>query len=195
MPAGTVSRPWRRYLRFSVWGLIVLVLVIGAGLGWIVHEAHVQCDAVAAIEKAGGTVKYDWEWSNGKSVLGGKLWAPRRVVDLIGVDYFGHVSVVGFPENSGVTDAVFAEVGRLTRVEQLFVRSTAGLCDAGVINLMNSRGLTNFNRLDLHDTRVTDAGLRHLKGLTNLSHLIRVGAGSTFVRSLRAASRKRPRAG
>ena len=35
-------------------GLIVFVIVIGAGLGWIVHQAHVQRDAVEAIKKAGG---------------------------------------------------------------------------------------------------------------------------------------------
>ena len=32
-----VPRSWRRHLRFSVRRLIVLVLVIGAGLGWVVR--------------------------------------------------------------------------------------------------------------------------------------------------------------
>ena len=36
--AKPVARPWRRFLRFSVRGLIVLVLVIGAGLGWTVRR-------------------------------------------------------------------------------------------------------------------------------------------------------------
>jgi len=39
MPAGTVSRSWRRYPRFSVRGLIVLVLAIGAKMGWILRSA------------------------------------------------------------------------------------------------------------------------------------------------------------
>ena len=34
--ANSIRGPWRRFLLFSVRGLIVLVLVIGAGLGWIV---------------------------------------------------------------------------------------------------------------------------------------------------------------
>ncbi len=51
MSSGPVSRPWQRFLRFSVRGLIVLVLVIGAGLGWIVRSAQVQREAVAAIER------------------------------------------------------------------------------------------------------------------------------------------------
>jgi hypothetical protein len=33
--ADPVPHPWRRYLRFSARELIVLVVVIGAGLGWI----------------------------------------------------------------------------------------------------------------------------------------------------------------
>ncbi len=47
----TVARPWRRFVRLSVRGLIVLVLVIGAGLGWMVRQAHIQREAVAAIRK------------------------------------------------------------------------------------------------------------------------------------------------
>jgi hypothetical protein len=72
MLAGPVSRPWRRYLRFSVRGLIVLVLVIGAGLGWIVRSARMQREAVAAIKNAGGSVSYDWRWSNGNSDFPGR---------------------------------------------------------------------------------------------------------------------------
>jgi hypothetical protein len=72
---GPGSRPWRKLLRFSVRGLIVFVIVIGAGLGWIVHQAHVQRDAVEAIKKAGGTIDYEWQWRDGNSIEGGE---PRR---------------------------------------------------------------------------------------------------------------------
>ena len=30
-----VSRPWRRFLRFSVRGMIVIVLLVGGWLGWM----------------------------------------------------------------------------------------------------------------------------------------------------------------
>jgi hypothetical protein len=56
-----ISRPWWTYLRLSIRRLIVLVLLIGLGLGWMVRSAHTQRDAVTAIRKAGGLVKYDWE--------------------------------------------------------------------------------------------------------------------------------------
>jgi hypothetical protein len=92
--AKPITPPWRRFLRFSLRGLIVLVLVIGLWFGLIVRPAHVQRDAVVAITKAHGSVKYDWEWSNGNAIPGGKPWAPEWLVDLIGVDYFGHVTQV-----------------------------------------------------------------------------------------------------
>ena len=112
-----LSRPWWNYVRFSLRALIVLVLLIGAGLGWLVRSAHVQRDAVAAIRRAGGSVSYDWEWSNGKSIPGGKPWAPRWLTDLIGVDYFAHVTSVWL--QPAATDGAIVEVGHLTQLERL----------------------------------------------------------------------------
>ena len=152
----TRTRPWRRFLRFSVRGLIVLVLVIGGLLGWIVRSARIQREAVAAIQKAGGGVTYDWEWTNGKSVLGGKPRAPGWLVDLVGVDYFGHVTMAGLSPPSNATNATLAAVGRLTQLEFLvLVESCAD--DAGLVQL---KGLTKLRLLFLVHTRVTDAGWR-----------------------------------
>jgi internalin A len=36
-------------------GLILLVLVVGVWLGWIIRSARIQREAVAAIQRAGGT--------------------------------------------------------------------------------------------------------------------------------------------
>jgi hypothetical protein len=167
MSADHVSRPWRRFLRFSVRGMIVLVLVIGAGLGLFVHEAHVQRDAVAAIKKAGGSVSYDWAWKDGTSVPGGKPWAPRWLVDLVGVDYFGHVTIVWSPPRARSTDATLAQIGRLTQLQVLDLPESF-ISDAGLAHL---EGLTNLFDLGLEGTQITDAGLAHLKGLTSLTGL------------------------
>ena len=35
--AKPVSRPWRRFLRISLRGMIVVVLVVGGWLGWLVR--------------------------------------------------------------------------------------------------------------------------------------------------------------
>ena len=167
MPAEPQSHPWRRYLRFSVRGLLVLVVVVGGGLGWIVREARIQRKAVAAIEKAEGFVKYEWEWRDGKNISGGKPWAPRWVVDLIGADYFGHVTHVGWAGPLRLPDTVLAEVGRLNQLQRLWLNN-ASVTDAG---LEHFKGLTKLSDLRLNRTQVTDAGLEHLKGLTKLSDL------------------------
>ena len=94
MAAGAVVHPWRRVLRLKVRGLIVVVLVIGAWLGWLVRSARIQREAVAAITRTGGEVSYNWEWNNRNPIPGGPPQALRWLVDLIGVDYFGHVTEV-----------------------------------------------------------------------------------------------------
>ncbi len=193
MPADpkTISRSWRRYLRFSVRGLIVLVLVIGLWLGWIVRSAHIQRDAVAAIEGAGGQVIYDFEWKNGNPMPGGKRSTAGRLADLIGVDYFGHVTDVWLYPSSTDADVVLAQVGRLAGLERLRLSQSScsdaalahleGLSELSLLYLNNTRitdaglshlkSLTSLEVLDLHDTRVSDAGLAYLKRLTNLSGL------------------------
>jgi hypothetical protein len=159
--------PWRKYLRFSVRGLIVVVLVIGAGLGWIVHEAHVQRDAVAAIQKSASSVGYCWTYWDGYASTAREPWAPRWLVDLIGVDYFGHVTAVWLNSLSYAPDAALEHVGRLTRLQKLYLDS-ASVTNVGLAHL---KGLTNLTYLQLIDTHVTDAGLAHLKELTQLSYL------------------------
>jgi internalin A len=183
MPAVPASRTWRKFLRCSVRGLIVLVLVIAIGLGWIVRGARIQRQAVAAIEKAGGRASYDWEWNNETSIPRGKPWAPSWLTDLIGVDYFGHVTHVWLIP-SEADDATIAQVGRLTRLQQLVhdqssfdcIFSSSTLSDAGLARL---KALTSLVSLHLTDTQITDAGLVHLEGLTKLSYLNLRGARIT----------------
>ena len=164
--ARPVSRSWRRFLRFSMRGMIVVVLVIGGWLGWVVRSAQIQREAVAAIENAGGAVSYDWGRISGSIPAGGP-WAPEWLVNLIGVDYFGHVTEALINQNSTVTDGVIAKVGCLTQLHDLFLHSTC-VSDAGLSHL---KGLTNLEWLDLGKTQITDAGLVHLRGLANLTEL------------------------
>ena len=50
----------RRWLRLSVRGLIVLVLILGGGLGWVIRAARIQRDAVEDIERQGAGGVYEW---------------------------------------------------------------------------------------------------------------------------------------
>jgi hypothetical protein len=99
--------------------LIVVVLVIGVGLGWIVRSAHIQRDAVAAIKKAGGRTFYDipstpvvsWHEPSGwRTLVGGYM----------GIDYVGHVTIALItPTGSDANcQESLARVGDLGQLEQ-----------------------------------------------------------------------------
>jgi internalin A len=167
MPAEAVAHPWRKMLRLSVRALVVVVLVIGAGLGWFVRSAHIQRDAVAVIRHAGGTVSYDWEWNHGAPVKAGKPRAPAWLLDMIGVDYFGHVTAVWGPSSMTPADDVMVAAGKLTQLQYLDVDQSY-ISDAGMAHLA---GLTELHDLFVFNGQITDAGLAHLSGLTSLSFL------------------------
>jgi internalin A len=158
-------RPWWTYLRLSLRGLIVLVLVIGGGLGWIVNRAKVQRDAVAAIKRAGGEVFYEWDMKGGMEIPNGKPWWPKWIVDLIGVDYFGNVVRVGYGEK--ISDVEMVSIGHLSRVVSLLLNG-ASITDEGLAHV---KGLANLHDLYLEGNSITAAGLEHLKGLTTLRNL------------------------
>ena len=120
-------------MRFSVRTMIVLVLVIGAALGWVVHRARVQRDAVAAIRKAGGAIWYDWQFKGNSHIPKGEPRGPRWLVEALGVDYFGYVTVVNGTR-------LFSD-NELVPVESL----------------------GHLERLILHGSSVTDAGLAHVR--------------------------------
>ena len=165
MPDQPPPKSRRQWLRLSVRGLIVLVLLTGAGLGWLVRSARIQRDAVAAIRKSSGGILYDWEWKDGVYLARGEPFVPRWLVDRMGVDYFGHVVVVWLAQGGSVADLL--HVGHLSQIEQLDLNGSF-VTDAGLVHL---RGLTNLSSLGLHSTQVTDAGLAHLERLTRLSSL------------------------
>ena len=153
-------RPWWGYVRFSVRGLIVLVLLAGGILGWIVNQAHVQRDAVAAIRRANGNIDYDLNPNR-------RPWWLRWLGDRLGLDYVSHVvgvDLVGVGPDGPSTGAELDHVVRLTRIERL------GLWGSSVndARLADLKGLTRLRSLGLHKTRVGDKGLANLKGLPAL---------------------------
>lgn len=115
------SRSLRQRLRMSVRGLMILVLALAAWLGWIAYRARVQHDAVAAIRRSGGYVAYDGEASDSGQSASGGLARPKRLVDLIGVDYRRNVAEVTLQQ---ATDADLIPVGRLTRLDKLSIGSS-----------------------------------------------------------------------
>jgi hypothetical protein len=187
MSEGPTVRRWRKRVRFSIRALLVVVLVIAAGLGWLVRGARIQREAVAAINRARGSVKYDWEQHAGP----GKPRAPKWLEDLLGVDYFEHVTEVELSPSSKSTHDVLLQVENLHQLDRLNLDGTSvsdsdlailkrlgnlsylslyltKVSDAGLAQL---KGLTALASLDLHGTKITDLALAHIKGMTSLRML------------------------
>jgi internalin A len=164
--AQTVSSPWRKFLRLSVRGLLVLVLVIGAWLGWLVRSAHIQRDAVAAIEQAGGHVAYELRFVSGQFIPDYAPYWSRWIIKGLGIDYLAHPVRVRLAAKA--TDESMVHVRRLAGPFQLILSMTE-ITDAGLVHL---EGVPNLSALNLANTQVTDAGLFHLKGQSNLRDLV-----------------------
>jgi hypothetical protein len=156
MATDAVASPWWRYLRISVRGLIVLVLVLGGALGWIVNRAEVQRNAVAAIERAGGSVKYEWEWKDGRPNPSRTPRWPRWLVDYIGPNYLAHIAEAELAR--GGSDDQVLPVGKLKSLETLL--NNTAVSDAGLERLHDNSSL---HTLVLSGTKVTDAGVLRLQ--------------------------------
>jgi hypothetical protein len=153
-------RLWWSYVRFSVRGLVVLVLLAGGILGWIVQQAHVQRDAVAVIRRANGNVEYALNPNRSP-------WLLRWLSGRLGIDYVSHVirvDLVGVGPDGPSTGAELNQFVHLKRIEQLELWESS-VNDARLADL---KGLTRLRSLGLHKTRVGDRGLANLKGLPAL---------------------------
>ncbi len=199
--AKPVSRPRRRVLRFSMRGMMVLVLAIGGWLGWFVRSARIQREAVAAIQKGGGEVHFQWEWKNGTVVPGGKPWAPEQLVKLLGVDYFGHIAHVSFATRAQLakpTRDLLAQLGEIQRrsaelddvrysmmeaefshADDLYQRLilSGELTPKPLMPLL--KGQSKLAHLDLRDNDLIFEGLAQMEELTSLTTLDLGGTGIT----------------
>jgi hypothetical protein len=145
----------------SLRALMLLIAVVAGWLGWICHRARVLREAVTAIESAGGTVYYDWEWKDGLPMTEEPGWLRRR----LGPGFFEEVARTSIGEKGD--DALMVHIGRLRHLQSL------GICRGNVTHsgLAAIAGLTNLKQLDISHTGITDAGLARVADLTNLETL------------------------
>jgi internalin A len=162
----------RRRIGLSLRVLMVVVLLLGGGFGWLAYRARVQRQAVAAIEAAGGTVFYDWDYADEAPILPGKKrpW-PNWLIKLVGPDYLGNVTFVHVQDRDGAVkadDGLMAQIGRLDRLEKILVFQTRSVSDTGLAHL---KGLTRLQTIHFGQTGITGRGMVNLKGLNRLEVL------------------------
>ena len=173
--------------RLSVRAMMLVVLALGAWLGWITYCARHST-------RRGRSDHSSRRLCGVRSGCTGPVSAQHAgfvewLEDLIGIDYLSHVSEIAF--DGRATDADLMEIGRLSRLERLSI-SSSPISDDGLKNL---RGLTSLRQLFLHgtsisdealsqpagpvapelltlvDTKITDTGLTHLRNLHSLQEL------------------------
>jgi hypothetical protein len=178
--------------------LLGLVLLLGAGLCWIVISGGTQRVAVAAITRAGGKVSYDWELTrvhgpDGDFSIpnpnGRPRWNPA-LITLFGPDCFGDVVSVDLQRNDKYlqdrlewlrnepsgdliarerdADAAMAGTGQLQHLYRLVLAFTP-VTNAGMDHLRNLTGLQSLRLAHLDGT--TAPGFKHIEQLTRLREL------------------------
>ena len=87
-----VRKPWLYRFNFRLRSLMIAIGILCVAMGWIIHRARVQREAVMAVQRAGGEVMYDWEWKwvKGAPVRTGTTRWPDWLVERIGIDYLAN---------------------------------------------------------------------------------------------------------
>jgi hypothetical protein len=153
----------RRWPRFSVRTMVVLVLVAGLGLSWVASKfraARRQREAVEAIVKVRGEVDYGQQsrvvhWALGQRLRFGPPPRHAWLRDRLGDDLFESVTVARLTGQGPATDSDAAYLAALPDLEEVCIDHVP-ITDAGLAPLA---GLAKLRRLRLTDVPITDAGL------------------------------------
>jgi hypothetical protein len=161
----------RRWFQFSLRSLLIAVAVVAVPCAWLGHKIEQkrrQRDAVEAIRRLGGRVKFgDQIDFDGVPLAGdrrppGPLWFR----ELLGDDFFADVKSVDLSWTE-VRDDDLQHLDKFPNLEFLGLNRTR-ITDAG---LSHVGGLRRLRMLDLTRSAISDAGLSHLRGLTRLEML------------------------
>jgi hypothetical protein len=155
---------------------MLLVLVLGGWLGWRVHLARRQREAVAVIKAGGGDVGYDWEFVGDERHYVAGPPVPAWLRRTIGEEYFQDV----VEANLAYTDSVFDRwynwkltgdvVPTLRSFPRLrFLHLNGSQATDRTMDVV--AGLNDLEELTMDNARVTDAGIAKLKGLKKLRAL------------------------
>jgi hypothetical protein len=153
---------FRLRFQFSIRALLLLALVVAIPFSWLateMKEARAQHDVVVWIEKAGGTVHYDYQLDpSGDEIPGAKPPGPAWLRKMLGDDLLVDLRQVHL-SSSEVSDDDLKRLEALARLQRLDVDYTK-VADAGLEHL---QGLRQLKYLELSETKVTDAGVKRLQ--------------------------------
>ncbi len=161
------AKPTRRWFQFKLRTLLIAVPLLALPLSWFatrMEKARSQREAVEAIAKLGGGVRYDYH--DGPCDPAEHPPIPSLLLTLLGDDFFSDVVGVGFFQDDVVDNdlTVLNTLRNLDFVELVEVPIT----DRGLHHL---DGLHRLTYLNLKGSPITDVGLPQLTRLTTLARL------------------------
>jgi hypothetical protein len=158
-----LNKPNRRWIRFSLRSLLLLVVVIAVPLAWRFNRVRSQRLVIAEIEKLDAEFMFDYEYRFPKSQPPGPIWLTR----LFGDDFFADVAYVQLLDDR-VTDETLRQIARLSNLNSLYMPNSDRVTDQGLAFLGD---MTTLETLTVAFPLATDDGLVHLQRLSNLADL------------------------
>lgn len=181
--------PRRRWLRFSLRFLLVLLTLFAVAAGWFMNRVHKERRAISDLERLGGQISYEDE----HRLKDDPMPEPttfRKLVRLLWDANSADPCEVYFTERF-VSDEALAILANLQRVHTLYLDGSSG-ADSALLQLEGHRGLRavsarsanisdagishlsrlpNLVWLEINNNKITDAGLRHVAGCSQLECL------------------------
>lgn len=152
-------RRFRRFFRFTLKGLLFVMLVTCVLLGRKATKARQQRAAVDWVQEIGGIVTYDYQVdADFAPVPNAKPLVPNWLVQTAGIDFFSQVVRVDVPSIAQINS--LEPLSGLASVELLY------LTNLPVDDITPLCGMTRLKCLGLQGTNVRD-----LSPLANLKHL------------------------
>ena len=161
---------WR--FQFGIRTLFVLTVAVALPCSWLgvkMKKAKEQREAVREVLRAEGFLKYDYEvdasgrWRTNPQVPK-PIWLPR----LFGDDFFCDAIAIVFHESQREPEQRAGQAAATMEAAEL-IQIIPKVTDADLA--MYPQNFPLLRKLTLSDTNITYAGLKHLRGLTNLKEL------------------------
>ncbi len=167
------------WFQFSLRTLLVVTVVLGLACGWLANNAERkrrERDAVAAIQKVGGSAFYDYQHNveyqdvPPSATPPGPEWLRR----LLGDNFFCKVDSA-YLVRSSVSDADIENLATLADLKVLMLEGA----NVGDTQLERLKGLTQLKGLNLQGTKVGDAAMKYIGGMNHLKSLDLLGTNVT----------------
>lgn len=171
MTSATTST--RRRYTLSLRALMIVVLVIGGGLGWIVKRANSRRGAVEAVRKAKGQVYFDYQKSGESYDPTARPRLPGWLIRLVGEEFFYDVTLVNAVDFSQsdppVARAAMEAIGGFARLERLRIGNPP---EGSTIS-----GLDHLKRLEISIVGPVSAHAIRLGSLASVREVFLDGPG------------------